>query len=35
LEKRGREDYGLPESQKLAEMEKRLNRLKEQQPFSL
>ena len=35
LDKRGKEDYGLSESQKLSEMEKRLKRLSEQESLSL
>jgi DNA helicase HerA-like ATPase len=35
LDKRGKEDYGLSESQKLSEMEKRLKSLSEQKSLSL
>jgi hypothetical protein len=35
LDKRGKEDYGLSESQNLSEMEKRLKQLSEQEPPSL
>jgi DNA helicase HerA-like ATPase len=35
LEKRGKEDYGLSESQELSKMEDRLKRLKKQEPQSL
>ena len=35
LEERGREDYGLPESQKLSDMEERLKQLSRQESLSL
>jgi hypothetical protein len=35
LDKRGKEDYGLSESQNLSEMEKRLKRLSGQDSLSL
>ncbi|MDH5374795.1 MAG: ATP-binding protein [Candidatus Bathyarchaeota archaeon] len=35
LDKRGKEDYGLPKSQRLSDMEKRLKKLSEQESMSL
>jgi hypothetical protein len=35
LDKRGKEDYGLPEAQELSKMEDRLKRLNKQEPQSL
>jgi len=35
LEERGGEDYGLPESQKLSDMEERLKQLSRQESLSL
>ena len=35
LEERGREDYGLPESQKLSDIEERLKQLSRQESLSL
>jgi len=35
LDEKGKEDYGLPESQKLSDMEKRLKKLSGQESVSL